>query len=118
MLDDNVRWGGEEDTPETCHTRGDVLSRLAHQRANGFQTRVLEVVPGDEAVLLGVSVKGPIAEGFDRGRTVYQVLRLRVQLTHHLPHYGSHARAGSRAVGVNEIRDPDPAVQGLLALKG
>jgi len=26
VLDPAVRWGGEEETPETCHSRGEVLA--------------------------------------------------------------------------------------------
>jgi hypothetical protein len=39
VLDDNVRWGGDEDTPETYHSRTHVLGRLARQRANGLETQ-------------------------------------------------------------------------------
>jgi hypothetical protein len=42
VLDDNVRWGGETDTPETCHSRAEVLDRLARQRAAGMATEILE----------------------------------------------------------------------------
>jgi len=29
LLDEHVRWGGAEETPQTCHTRAEVLARLA-----------------------------------------------------------------------------------------
>jgi hypothetical protein len=45
----------------------------------GLETRVLEVVPGDEAVLLGLRVKRPVRGGFGHERTVSQVLTLRNQ---------------------------------------
>jgi hypothetical protein len=67
VLDDNVRWGGEEDTPETCHSRTHVLDRLARQRANGLETQVIEIVPCDGAVLLGLRVKRLVPGGCPRG---------------------------------------------------
>src|SRR5438105_13632493 len=76
-LDEHVRWGGEEETPQTCHTRADVLNRLAAQAAAGVETHVTEVVPGDESILVGSRVKRPVRDGFSREHSVYQVLKVR-----------------------------------------
>ena len=97
MLDDHVRWGGEEDTPETCHTRAEVLSRLARRRAGGLETRVLEVVSGDEAVLLGLGVKRPVRGGFGQERPVYQVLKLRNQRVVDIRGYPTRLEAAAHA---------------------
>ena len=80
LLDQDVRWGGPEDTPETCHSRADVLSRLARQLAAGVETQVNEVVPGDEAILLGLQVKRPVQGGYGRERSIHQVLSVRDRL--------------------------------------
>ena len=74
VLDDNVRWGGEEETPETCQSRTHVLDRLARQRADGLETQVIEIVPCEGAVLLGLHVKRPVPGGFAHEQSVYQVL--------------------------------------------
>jgi ketosteroid isomerase-like protein len=76
LLDDNVRWGPETDTSETCHTRAQVLERLASQRAAGMETQVLEIVAIADAVMVGFNVKWPIRGGFAREDTVYQVLKV------------------------------------------
>jgi ketosteroid isomerase-like protein/catechol 2,3-dioxygenase-like lactoylglutathione lyase family enzyme len=77
LLDDNVRWGGEEDTPETCHTRTEVLNRLRQQRDAGLEIQVLEVTPGHDGVVAGFRVKRPVRDGFAREQTVYQALEVR-----------------------------------------
>jgi ketosteroid isomerase-like protein/uncharacterized glyoxalase superfamily protein PhnB len=97
MLDENVRWGGEEETPETCHTRAEVLDRLAAQRANGLETQLIEVVPGDDAVVLGLQVKRPVRGGFAREHTLYQVLRVRDQRVVDIRGYASRSEAAARA---------------------
>jgi hypothetical protein len=97
VLDENVRWGGEDETPETCHTRAQVLERLAKQRAAGMRTQVLEVVPGAEAVLVGFDVKWPVSEGFTRQRTVYQVMKVRDRHVVDIRGYGSRAEAAAQA---------------------
>src|SRR5260370_21373104 len=81
LLDDNVRWGGEEDTPDTCHTRGAVLNRLDEQRRRGLQTSVVEVTPGEHGVLVALKVRQPAHAGHDHDHewTAYQALRVRDQ---------------------------------------
>lgn len=73
LLADDVRWGGPEDTPDTCHSRADVLRRLAGMRSAGMQTSVLEVTAADNSVLVGLRISG----GAGRQRTVFQALALR-----------------------------------------
>lgn len=60
LLDDNVRWGGAEETPETCHGRAQVLAWLEAQRASGLRTQLVEVVPGGGAVLAVLNVARPV----------------------------------------------------------
>jgi ketosteroid isomerase-like protein/uncharacterized glyoxalase superfamily protein PhnB len=108
VLDDDVRWGGEEDTPETCRSRAQVLERLAHQRANGVETGVIEVVPGHQAVLLGLTVKRPVGGDFSREHNVYQVLSLRdgrvVDIRGYPERATAAARAGIRATGPDALQ--------------
>jgi hypothetical protein len=92
-----VRWGREDDTPETCHTRAQVLDRIGKQRAAGMQTQVLEVVPGTEAVLVGLDVKWPVSEGFARRRTIYQVMKVRDGHVVDIRGYDSRAEAAAQA---------------------
>src|ERR671932_741772 len=77
LLDDNVRWGGEEETPQTCHTRAEVLNRLRRQRDAGVDIQVLEVTPGHDGVVAGFHVKQSVRDGFGRESTVYQLLEAR-----------------------------------------
>jgi len=105
LLDEHVRWGGEEETPETCHTRAAVLRRLARRRDDGVETSVLEVAPGDEAVLLGLRMRRPVRGGFSREHDVYQVLRLRNQRVVDIRGYPSRREAAARAgVAADEAR--------------
>jgi catechol 2,3-dioxygenase-like lactoylglutathione lyase family enzyme len=76
LLAENVRWGGPQDTPETCHTRTDVLRRLDAQTAAGLRADLIEVVPGEDALLVVLDVSRPARDGHARGTTVYQVMRL------------------------------------------
>lgn len=77
LLADDVRWGGSEETAETCHTRADVIGRLTKMRAAGMETSVLEVTATDDAALVGFNVSEPTSEGTRRQRTVFQVMTLR-----------------------------------------
>jgi ketosteroid isomerase-like protein len=97
MLDENVRWGGQEDAPETCHSRADVMSRLARQRAAGLETTVLEVVPGKEAILVGLSLKRPLPGGYGREHTVHQVLKVRDQRVVDIRGFSSRLEAAAHA---------------------
>jgi hypothetical protein len=50
------------DTQDPTELDG-LMSRLAHQHAEGLDTTVLEVVPGKQAILVGLSIKRPVAGG-------------------------------------------------------
>jgi len=78
LLDENVRWGGPEDTPETCHSRADVLNWLDKRRQGGRETTVLEVVPGEYGILLTLNVRQPAQPGHDHDHhwTAYQALKV------------------------------------------
>jgi hypothetical protein len=77
LLDPAVRWGGEGDTPETCHTREQVLTRYRRLRDGGVGATVEETICQGDAVVLGLALRLP-----DRGAPldlpprVYQVFRL------------------------------------------
>ena len=63
LLADDVRWGGEQDTPDACHSRADVLRRLHRMRFAGMQFSVLEVAPAENAILVGLQVNQPAPDG-------------------------------------------------------
>jgi ketosteroid isomerase-like protein len=95
ILAENVRWGPEGETPETCHSRAEVIARLTRQRAAGLQTRLLEIVTRDDMVLLGLMVKR--ANGAAREEAVYQILRVRDGEVVDIRGYPSRADAAERA---------------------
>jgi len=97
LLDENVRWGPAEETPETCHSRAQVLERLAIQREAGMQTELLDVIPGADAVVVGFNVKRPVQGGFTREHTVYQVLKVRHRHIVDIRGYGNRAEAAAAA---------------------
>jgi hypothetical protein len=77
LLHPRVRWGGEEESPQTCHSRSDVLGWYARLHAAGVRARVDQVVVREGALVLGLAVSGPLA-GPDGPRPdrVFQVFRL------------------------------------------
>ena len=77
LLADDVRWGGEQDTPDACHSRADVLRRLHRMRSAGMQFSVLEVAPAENAILVGLQVNQPAPDGSHQHRTVFQVMTVR-----------------------------------------
>lgn len=109
LLDPNVRWGGAEDTPETCHSSSEVLSRLAEMINSGMHAQVIEATPGAGAVLLGLRLRHPVRGGFAREHRLYQVLRLRGGLISDIRAYPSRAAAAAEA-GVGSGAAP-PALQ-------
>jgi uncharacterized glyoxalase superfamily protein PhnB/ketosteroid isomerase-like protein len=115
LLDDNVRWGGETDTPETCHTRAEVLERLASQRAAGVDTQLLEAVAAPDAVIVGFNVTRPVRGGYARGRTVYQVLKVRNQQVTDIRGFASRAEAETQA-GIGGSRERAMEAQGLIPI--
>src|SRR5437764_11840967 len=72
LLAADVRWGGAEDTPDTCHNRTDVVQWYRGLAARGVRARVEEILPRRDAIILGLRVTWPD----DRTDTVYQVFRV------------------------------------------
>jgi hypothetical protein len=97
LLDENVRWGGAEDTPQTCHSRAEVLARLAQQAAHGATARVVEVLAGPEAFLVELEVTHPEGSDHQRQRTVYQLLTVLSGRITDIRGYPSRAEAASAA---------------------
>lgn len=58
LLHPEVRWGGEEDTEDTCHSRADVTTWLGELLATGVVLRLHEVREIGEHLLLDVRVEG------------------------------------------------------------
>ncbi|HEY4460337.1 MAG TPA: nuclear transport factor 2 family protein, partial [Pseudonocardiaceae bacterium] len=58
LLHPEVRWGGEEDTPDTCHSRSDVLTWYRRGYESGMRATVTEVLTRPEAVFLALRVSG------------------------------------------------------------
>ena len=107
LLDENVRWGGAEDTPQTCHSRADVLARLADQAAQGVTARVVDVTAGPDAFLVELDVTHPETPAHQRERTVYQVLTVADGRVTTIRGYPSRAEAAA-AAGV-ALDDPPEA---------
>jgi ketosteroid isomerase-like protein len=72
ILAPDVRWGGEEDTPQTCHSRADVLAWYGDLHARGFRASVVEAAVEPDRVVLTIDVTGP---GGETSRN-YQVFRI------------------------------------------
>ena len=97
LLDPAVRWGGPEDTPETCHGKREVLDRLSALITSGAEVQVIECVPGAQSVLLGLRVRRPAANGYSRERTVHQVLTVRDGLIAEIRAYPDRGAAAAQA---------------------
>ncbi|WP_037608415.1 nuclear transport factor 2 family protein [Streptacidiphilus rugosus] len=77
MLHPDVRWGGEQETPETCHSRSDVLAWHGRLHAAGVRAHVHEVILRPHAVVLELALTGPSAgPRGPRPDRVFQVFRL------------------------------------------
>jgi SnoaL-like domain len=59
LLASDVRWGGEEDTDDTCHTRDQVLAWYGRIRDRGVRARVTEVIDAGDRVVLGLALHVP-----------------------------------------------------------
>lgn len=66
LLAPDVRWGGDEETEQTCHSRGQVLAWFKALRARGVQAKVLDVQVSPDAIALSVEVRPPGAPAFTR----------------------------------------------------
>lgn len=62
LLAPDVRWGGEEDSEDTCRTRGEVLAWYGRIRDRGVRARVTEVIDAGDAVVLGLGLYVPGAD--------------------------------------------------------
>lgn len=58
LLHPKVRWGNDEETPDTCHSKGDVLSWYARAQRAGITATVTDSVVRDQAVVLALQVSG------------------------------------------------------------
>ena len=79
LLAPDVRWGGDEDTEQTCHSRAEVLAWYQRLRAQGVQAQVLGTQIRGDAVVLLMAVQWPEGwdSGDDRRSTQAQVFRVR-----------------------------------------
>jgi hypothetical protein len=94
LLHPDVRWGGEEDTPQTCHSRSDVLAWYRRLHAAGLRARVTETVVRDQAVVVGVELTGPERGLYgERPNQVFQVFRLSAGLVTDIRGYPHRALA-------------------------
>ncbi len=59
VLDPVVRWGGKEETPETCHTREQVIARYRQLHAAGVRATVEEVIAQDDVVVFALALTRP-----------------------------------------------------------
>jgi SnoaL-like domain len=72
LLADDVRWGGDEDAEETCHTRSDVLAWYRRALAGGVKARHIETLVQPHAVIIGWDIIWPPGEE-ERPPIRYQV---------------------------------------------
>jgi hypothetical protein len=77
ILAPDVRWGGEEDTPQTCHSRADVLAWYAGLHARGFRASVVETAVEPDRIVLTLDVTRP-GGGTSRNYQVFQIARGRI----------------------------------------
>jgi hypothetical protein len=77
LLAADVRWGGEEETEQTCHSRSDVLSWYGQLQAAGVSAQITDTLVRDDAVVLTLELAGR-DRGPDGPRpdVVHQVFRL------------------------------------------
>ena len=77
LLDPAVRWGGPEETEQTCHSRSDVLAWYGQAQAAGMSAQVTETIALDAAVVLALAMSGPgLGPNRKRPDTVFQVFHL------------------------------------------
>jgi len=79
LLAAEVRWGGDEDTEQTCHSRAQVLAWYQRLRAQGVRVQVLGTQIRGDTVALLMAVQWP--DGWEdaghRRSTQAQVFRIR-----------------------------------------
>jgi ketosteroid isomerase-like protein len=96
LLHPDVRWGGDEDTPDTCHNRSDVLAWYRRSYESGMRATVTEALTGPDAVLLALRVSGR-APG--DATVVHQVFRLTDGLVADIRGYPERELALARLAG-------------------
>ena len=72
ILDADVRWGGEEETPQTCHNRADVLAWYGGLHARGFRASVVEAAVEPDRIVLTLDVTRPGGET-SRNHQVFRI---------------------------------------------
>ena len=72
ILAPDVRWGGEEDTPQTCHSRADVLAWYGGLHARGFRASVVEAAVEPDRIVLTLDVTRP-GGGTSRNEQVFRI---------------------------------------------
>jgi len=58
LLDPAARWGGEQETEETCHSRGDVLTWYRRLYDSGVRVEVTDIVVRERSVVLSMALTG------------------------------------------------------------
>jgi hypothetical protein len=77
LLDPAVRWGGEEETAETCHTSEEVLAWYGKLRAAGLRASVRQAITFEDVVVLGLALARPESGPASQvPAVVYQVFKL------------------------------------------
>jgi hypothetical protein len=99
LLDPAVRWGGDEDTESTCHSRADVVRRYEGLHAAGVRAHVDEVVVHQQAIMLGTRVDWPDQDDPDEERPdqLFHVFRVRNGLVHDIRGYTDRQEADNAA---------------------
>jgi ketosteroid isomerase-like protein len=59
LLSPDVRWGPDEDTPDTCHSRDDVARWFGGRLRDGLRARVVETTVRGPRILLALSATLP-----------------------------------------------------------
>ena len=72
LLDPDVRWGPEEETPNTCHNRAQAMAWFARLAAAGTSATVAGVEVDGDRILLTLDVTDPV-RGNHRRRSQYTV---------------------------------------------
>src|SRR6266550_2669457 len=72
VLDPDVRWGGEEDTPETCHNRADVLAWYGGLIDRGFRASTAETAVEPDRIVFTLDVTRP-GGGTSRNHQVFRI---------------------------------------------
>ena len=72
VLDPDVRWGGEEDTLETCHNRADVLAWYGGLIDRGFRASVAAAAVEPDRIVLTLDVTRP-GGGTSRNHQAFRI---------------------------------------------